>query len=104
AGGAAGPSGVVLAQYVQPPAPPAPAAPGAPTPGPAAPRLLAPVAGPGPLRQYTVAPRTGAGIQFKSEVLPSGEQASIFTGGVIIGARTAESATLVDIEADIALV
>ncbi len=76
--------------------------PAAPIPGP---RLLQPAPGPeGPARQYSVAPRTGATFQLKSETLPGGEQASIFTGGVIIGVKTSEGADLIDIEADNALV
>src|SRR5262249_44744486 len=42
--------------------------------------------------------------QFKSEVLPTGEQVSIFTGGVLIGVRTADGSSLVDIAADNALI
>ncbi len=81
---------------------PGAASPAAPAP---APRLLQPAPGlDGPARQYNVGPRTSAPFQLKSETLPGGEQASIFTGGVIIGVRAADGSDLIDIEADNAVI
>ncbi|HKB37127.1 MAG TPA: hypothetical protein VKD72_11785 [Gemmataceae bacterium] len=109
-------SGIVQAQYVPaapggapaPPEPPEPPEPGAPSPPGAprtGPRLLPPVSGnDSPLRQYSVLPRTPTGYQFRSEVLPTGEQATIFTGGVIISVRNPDGTVLIDIEADNAVV
>src|SRR5207248_7533379 len=101
--------GIVQAQFVTPapgaggaPAPPARGDPSAP---PTGPRLFAPVpAEDSPLRQYSVLPRTATGYQFRSEALPTGEQATIFTGGVLIGVRNPDGTVLIDIEADNAVV
>ncbi len=93
---ATGDAGVVQAQFV----PPGPGPGG----GPPASPLLPPAGPDAPLRQYSVLPRTGAGYQVKSETLPTGEQASVFTGGVIISVRNPDGTILIDIEADNALV
>jgi hypothetical protein len=89
--------GVVQAQFVPP-------GPGATAPGPGARFLQATPGQPGPLRQYSVLPRSSAGYQFKSETLPTGEQAFIVTGGVSIAVRNPDGSVLVDIEADNAVI
>jgi len=70
------------------------------------PSLLGPPPPPGsaPMRQYSVAPRTGGALQARSEVLPTGEQATVFTGGVILSVRGVDGIGFLDIEADQALV
>jgi hypothetical protein len=103
-------AGEGAAQPVSPAVPPSPAPPAA---GAAAPGgsggisgLLTPppAGGPSPMRQFSVVPRTGGGYQIKSEVLPNGEQATIITGGVIINVAAADGSSLIDIEADNAIV
>jgi hypothetical protein len=75
--------------------PPAPGPP--PTPAqPEQPRA----ATPGPPRLITVSPRTGAPFQTQTFPLPSGEQAIVVTGGVILVVRNLEKIGIVDIEAD----
>src|SRR5439155_25323251 len=61
-----------------------------------------PLAGPrdGPPRVLSIAPRTGAPFQTQSFPLPTGEQAVVVTGGVILTVRNVASVGLVDIEAD----
>jgi hypothetical protein len=68
-------------------------------------RLGMPVPGAdGSTREYSVVPRSMSTFQLKSEVLPNGEQASIFTGGINIAVRSANGTVLFDIEADNALI
>jgi hypothetical protein len=83
------------------PAPPPPQASGTPragTPGPAA-RPSAP-GPPGPPRQISIAPRSGQPFQTQTVPLPTGEQALVITGGVIVTVRNVESIGILDIEAD----
>src|SRR5207249_1560935 len=54
----------------------------------------------GPPRQFSIAPRTASMYQMQSFALPNGEQAIVFTGGVILNVRTDDRNGLVDIEAD----
>lgn len=78
-----------------PPAPPA--APPAPGPSSLAPR---PSLLDAPPRTFSITPRTSAPYQQQSFSLPNGEQAVVFTGGVILHVEAAQKAGLVDIEAD----
>ncbi len=99
--------GIQAAQFITPP----PAGGGSNPSTLPGPRLMSPIPGaaqgpPGsaPLRQYSVAPRTGGTLQAKSETLPSGEQVTVFTGGVILSVRGVDGVGFLDIEADQALV
>src|SRR5262245_43860040 len=95
------PSPVPTPKPTPPPAPRPPATPGAAAPGG---RLLAPPQTSGVDRQYTLVPRTSAGFQINNRRLPSGEDATIVTGGVLIGVRAADGSGILDIEADNAVV
>ena len=60
-----------------------------------------PAQGPAPLRQFSIAPRTPSQpYQARIETLPSGEQALVVTGGVILLVRDVRGVGLIDIEAD----
>ncbi len=76
--------------------------PGGPPPTPVPNTTANPLAGPrdGPPRVLSIAPRTGAPFQTQSFPLPTGEQAVVVTGGVILTVRNVASVGLVDIEAD----
>jgi hypothetical protein len=53
-----------------------------------------------PERRLAISPRTSAGFGLGREQLPSGEQALIVTGGVILNIRGAPKVGIVDLEAD----
>ncbi|MFN4261858.1 MAG: hypothetical protein ACK4RK_21465 [Gemmataceae bacterium] len=55
---------------------------------------------PGPPRILSIAPRTGPNFQTQIIQLPTGEQAIIVTGGVILSVRNIEQVDILDIEAD----
>ncbi|HEV3257205.1 MAG TPA: hypothetical protein VG013_10020 [Gemmataceae bacterium] len=79
---------------IVPPAPP-PDTPPASAPGPPGPAARAPE------RQFQIAPRNSAAYQQQTVVLPSGEQALVVTGGVILTVRNpTQNVGMLDIEAD----
>jgi hypothetical protein len=119
--------GIRVASYTRPAAEPGPGAASGDTPGPPgddtetapAPRPLpgTPTQGPprpapgdeppppppppAPPRAFTIAPRTGAGFQSRLVTLPSGQQALVVIGGVILTVRNVGGkGGLLDIEAD----
>jgi hypothetical protein len=108
--GAPGPSGGAPAPALPPgpppPPPPPDATPPTPLPPPSTPgppprtQLPTPPPPPGVPRQYSVSPRNGGSFNFKIERLPSGEQAIIVVGGVIVNVRNAPSVGMLDLEAD----
>src|SRR5262249_53342242 len=55
---------------------------------------------PANLRQFTILPRTQGTFQEKAVNLPSGQQAIVFTGGVIANVRGLGTVNVLDIEAD----
>lgn len=86
--------------------PPSPAPPPVPPPtpavpaGPRSPTTPAPARPPAPIRQITVVARNGSYHQ-ETVVLPNGEQAAVFTGGIILIVRNPSgNVGVVDIEAD----
>jgi hypothetical protein len=88
-----------------PPAPPVPGPTMPPPPAAGTPRAGAPApaarpSAPGPPRQISIAPRTGQPFQTQAVPLPSGEQAVVVTGGVIVTVRNVENVGILDIEAD----
>jgi hypothetical protein len=68
----------------------------APVPGPPA----SPPLPPGPPRTLSIAPRSSKMFDVASFMLPSGERATLISGGVILTVRNVERVGLVDIEAD----
>ncbi|MCS6851432.1 MAG: hypothetical protein NZ700_09735 [Gemmataceae bacterium] len=94
--GSPAPAGSVPTGPSLQPAPPAPALP-PPTPLPPVPTPVVQAAVP---RNITIAPRTGQSFQTQSFQLPSGEQAIVVTGGIILTVRNLERVGIVDLEAD----
>jgi hypothetical protein len=80
------------------PNPPSPEAPGTPRAG--APGPATRPSAPGPPRQISIAPRSGQPFQTQTIPLPTGEQALVVTGGVIVTVHNTESIGILDIEAD----
>ncbi|HZY87934.1 MAG TPA: hypothetical protein VFE78_24075 [Gemmataceae bacterium] len=105
--GLPGPSGGAPVPSPPPDPPPPPSAPFPPalppvpppsTPGPPPRPTPPPTAG--LPRTYSIAPRNGGTFNVKVERLPSGEQAIIVVGGVILNVRNAPSIGMLDMEAD----
>lgn len=54
----------------------------------------------GPVRQFSILPRTPGGYEQENKKLPNGEYVIIITGGVILVVRTTDNQGLIDMEAD----
>jgi hypothetical protein len=94
------PGGMPSAVPANPPGPPQSTLPPAPGPPAAAAPPAARSTTPGPPRLLSIAPRTGSNFQTQSFPLPSGEQAIVVTGGIILTVRNIQQIGIVDIEAD----
>lgn len=99
-------------QFSPPPSPPPPARIGPPEPetapqprpGPGLPFAARPPTRPtapnAPLRTFSLAPRSSQPFQARIEETPSGEQALVVTGGIILQVRDAAGLGMIDVEAD----
>lgn len=83
----------------QPPGAATPPSPAAPPRTRGSTQPLAPILGSGQ-QQFSIAPRTAAPFQTEIVTLPSGEQALVVTGGVILNVHDPQRNTIIDVEAD----
>lgn len=96
---------LALPQPQPPAAPGSVPPPGTPPAAPSPPPGPAPASGPrslldGPLRQFSIVPRSGADFDIKDIPMPNGEHAIVVAGGVILNVKTPDGKGIIDIEAD----